>query len=427
MNIPFVRPSPAKLSLAIAELQAMEQSGVFSNHGPINTRFEQEMLARFFGGEGACMTVCNATIGLMLAIKEVAGEDTRGKFALMPGFTFAAAAHAALWCGLTPLLCDIDAESWAADPAAESEMLARYAGKIAVIIPYATFGYPIGLERYQKLASQLGVPVVVDGAASLGTFDAGGRGFGTGFAGSVAFSMHATKSFAVGEAGLIYSADPARIARLRTMSSFGFGEPRTATMPGLNGKVSEVVALLGQLRLADYDRIVAYRAELFAHYRAALPELQFQPKAPGSQAHQFVPALLPSAVGGRRATIRTSLGEQGIATGAYFCPHLFEQPYFQKVCVAGRLPVCDDVSARIISLPLFDEMTHEEVDQVVRCLRPFLRSGERTSRPQKLPRIEKAVPRVYAAASRTSRRRRLAQVAHDAHLPPRPVQQQGQI
>ena len=99
----------------------------------------------------------------------------------------------------------------------------------------------------------------------------------------------------------MYSADPDRIARLRIMSSFGFGEPRTATMPGLNGKVSELVALTGQLRLADYDSILRHRAQLFAHYRAALPELQFQPEVPGSQAHQFVPALLPSAVRGRRA------------------------------------------------------------------------------------------------------------------------------
>ena len=207
------------------------------------------MLDRFFGGEGACTTICNATIGLMLAIKEAIGEQPAGQFALMPTFTFAAAAHAALWCGLTPLLCDIHPTNWAADPAAELEMLSRYAGKIAIVMPYATFGYPIDLEHYKQLAAQLGVPVVVDAAASLGTFDEHGHGFGSGFAGSVVYSMHATKSFAVGEAGLIYSADKDRIARIRIMSSFGFGEPRTATMAGLNGKLSEVNALLGRLRL----------------------------------------------------------------------------------------------------------------------------------------------------------------------------------
>src|ERR1700761_5615502 len=217
MNIPLVRPAPPQLSLAIDELRSLEQSGIFSNFGPVNTQFEQQMLERFFGGEGACMTVCNATIGLMLAIKEAVGDAPQGKFALMPSFTFAAAAHAALWCGLTPLLCDVDPATWAADPNAESELLARYAGKVAVVMPYSTFGYPIELERYTRIATQLGVPVVVDGAASLGTADEHGRGFGTGFAGSVVYSMHATKSFAVGEAGVIYSADAERIARLRTM------------------------------------------------------------------------------------------------------------------------------------------------------------------------------------------------------------------
>jgi dTDP-4-amino-4,6-dideoxygalactose transaminase len=408
MNIPLLRPSPPKLSLAMAELQAMEERGIFSNFGPINTNFEQEMLNRFFGGEGACLTVCNATIGLMLAIKEVIGERAHGKYALMPAFTFAAAAHAALWCGLTPLLCDVDPETWAADPDAEIRMLTRHAGKIAVIIPYATFGYPINLAHYQNLESQFGVPVVVDGAASLGTFDHRGRGFGSGYRGTVAFSMHATKSFAVGEAGLLYSADPARIERLRTMSSFGFGEPRTATMPGLNGKLSEVGALLGQLRLANYDDIIAHRAELFDRYRAALPDLQFQQRTAGSQAHQFVPALLPADMQGRRATVRAGLTDKGITTGAYFCPHLFEQPYFQRTCVSGRLPISDAISARILSLPLFDEMTVEEVDRVTESLRALTRVRER-SRTQQQPLRAKRFARVaHAASARVRGRHRVA-------------------
>ena len=401
MKIPLMRPAPPRLSLAVSELQSLEQSGIFSNFGPVNTRFEGEMLARFFAGEGACMTVCNATIGLMLAIKEAVDEAAPGQFALMPSFTFAAAAHAALWCGLTPLLCDIDPTSWAADCAAESALLTRYRGKIAVVMPYATFGYPIDLEHYKRLATQLGVPVVVDAAASLGTFDVHGRGFGSGFPGSVVFSMHATKSFAVGEGGLIYSAKPDRIARLRAMSSFGFGEPRTATMAGLNAKLSEVGALLGRMRLAGYDRIMAHRAALVDRYRDALPELNFQLRAPDMQAHQFVPALLPPEQSTRRATIRAELADRGIVTGIYFSPHLFEQPYFQKVCVAGPLSVCDDVSARMISLPLFDTMTHHEVDQVAECLHAVLGVTEQGRSRRKSRNGQHAQP-VYGARSRAS-------------------------
>jgi dTDP-4-amino-4,6-dideoxygalactose transaminase len=317
----------------------------------------------------------------------------------MPSFTFAATAQAALWCGLTPLLCDIDPANWAADPAAESELLTRYAGKIAVVIPYATFGYPIDLERYTRFATQLGVPVVVDAAASLGTFDEQGRGFGSGFAGSVVFSMHATKSFAVGEAGLIYSRNVERIARLRAMSNFGFGEPRAATMAGLNGKLAEVCALVGRLRLAEYDGIMAHRAALFSRYRGALPEVQFQLRAPGLQAHQFVPALLPPALAGRKAAIRAELADRGIGTGAYFSPHLMEQPYFQKVCVAGGLQVSDDVSARMMSLPLFDTMTRDEVDQVAACLRPLIATGQRTW-GRKPAHGEQHLPMVYGGTTR---------------------------
>src|ERR1700733_13119676 len=116
MKIPLVRPAPPRLSLAVEELQSLERSGIFSNFGPVNNLFEQEMLERFFGGQGACMTVCNATIGLVLAIKEavgaVAARADSGQFALMPSFTCAAAAHAAIWCGLTPIFCDIDPHTW---------------------------------------------------------------------------------------------------------------------------------------------------------------------------------------------------------------------------------------------------------------------------------------------------------------------------
>jgi dTDP-4-amino-4,6-dideoxygalactose transaminase len=200
----------------------------------------------------------------------------------------------------------------------------------------------------------------------------------------------------------MYSADPERVARLRTMSSFGFGEPRTATMAGLNGKVSEVTALLGRLRLVDYDSVLAHRAALFNRYRDALPELQFQAKAPGTQAHQFVPALLPSPLSGRKAAIRAQLADQGITTGAYFSPHLMEQPYFQKTCVAGPMPVADDVSARMISLPLFDTMTHHEVDYVAERLGALIGVTVLDKRRSKPSRREQHVPLGYGSMSRAA-------------------------
>jgi dTDP-4-amino-4,6-dideoxygalactose transaminase len=368
-GIPLTRPSPPRLSEASGLLRGIEESGIFSNFGPVNTRFEAAMRERMFGGEGQCMTVCNATIGLMMAIQNaIQVRPTRTRYALMPSFTFAAAAQAAQWCGLTPLFCDIDPNDWAASAAAEESLLRRYGDAIAVIVPYATFGYAIDLQRYADITARHGVPVVVDAAASLGTRQADGRGFGAGFQGTIVFSMHCTKSFATGEGGLVYSGSPATMRNLRTMCNFGFGRPRTATMLGLNGKLSEVGALLGQLRLAEYDQVMDRRAALVQLYRAALPELTFQPEQPQRQAHQFASALLPPDLQGHRAAIQVAMAVEGIGTASYFSPHLAEQDYFVETAVSGPLPVTRSVASRIISLPLFDTMTEQQVVTVTNAL-----------------------------------------------------------
>ena len=310
------------------------------------------MVDQFFGGVGSCMTVCNATIGLMLAVQQAIGErPTTRRYAMMPSFTFAAGAQAALWCGLTPLFCDIDPVTWAPSAADEERLLAQYGSEIAVVMPYATFGYDIDVARYEAMTALHGVPVVIDAAASLGTLTDEGQGFGTGYKGLIVYSMHATKSFASGEAGLIYSADDHAIAELRQMCNFGFGLPRTATMPGLNGKLSEIGALLCHLRLPDYDGVVAHRTEIVERYRRELPELTFQPRRGGRQVHQFVACLLPEGLGHRRAEVSAALTARGIGNASYFSPHLQQQPYFVKHGVCRDLPVTDDVAGRMLSLP----------------------------------------------------------------------------
>ena len=386
MTIPLIRPRPPRLSEAADALRSIEDSGIFSNFGPVNTRFEQDLTERMFGGTGGCATVCNATIGLMLAIRNATkGQKPRQKYALMPSFTFAAAAQAALWCGLTPLFCDIDPQTWCSDAMAEERLLQRHRGEIAVVMPYATFGADIDLSRYELLQAKHGVPVVVDAAASLGTRSAAGVGFGTGFSGAIVFSMHATKSFATGEGGIIYSADPGAIERLRAMANFGFGQPRTATMPGLNAKLSEVGALLAQLRLDGYDAVVQVRSALLNRYRARLPELVFQGMGdpPTSdlpllgravQAHQFAPALLPRSLAPFRGDVQSWLATQGIGMATYFSPHLAQQPFFAGCSKWGRLDVTDDIGARVISLPIYDDMTFADVDAVASCLTATIRT-----------------------------------------------------
>ena len=96
LRFPLVDPDPPRLSEHPELLRRIEASGVFSNNGPELQAFEAEATARLFGGRGACLGVANATLGLMIAIRQAMGRDARrGGLALMPALTFAAAAQAA--------------------------------------------------------------------------------------------------------------------------------------------------------------------------------------------------------------------------------------------------------------------------------------------------------------------------------------------
>ena len=352
----------------------MEDRAIFSNFGPISADFELNVKNQMFDGTGECLTVCNATTGLMIAMRRVVeGErGSRRRFALMPSFTFAAAAQAAMWNRLTPLFCDINPLDWSADRASEQELLEKHHHQIAVVVPYATFGYAIDLEWYEEVQRRYAIPVVVDAAASLGTIDDHGRGFGTGFSGPVIYSMHVTKSFSTAEGGLIYSADTELVRTLHSMSNFGFSESRNATRMGLNGKMSEVSALLANLRLENFDTQMARRSQLVDFYRELLPELSFQPRKAHRQAHQFTSALLPREMAPHRGKIQAEMRRLGVDSANYFSPHVAEQDYFRQYADLAALPVTSDIASRILTLPLYDSMTEDEVREVVAAVRTSL-------------------------------------------------------
>ncbi|WP_342658106.1 DegT/DnrJ/EryC1/StrS family aminotransferase [Sphingomonas sp. NY01] len=365
--LPLIAPNPPRLSEHLDALRRVEASGVFSNNGPEVRAFEAEATGRLFDGRGACLAVANATLGLMIAIRDATGAGIApGTLALMPALTFAATAHAAMWAGLTPLVCDIDPDDWGLNPAAEERLLAQHGARIGVIVPYATFGNAIDLDRYAWLAQRHGVGVVIDAAASLGTRDAAGRAFGADARFAVVHSMHATKTFAVAEGGLIHSADTALIDRLRIMTNFGFGAPRSATMPGLNAKLPEILAIMARAKLAEIDAVTDHRAMLEATYRTAVGDALTLQRASGTRrATQFMPLLLPRPLAAHRPAIAAAIEADGIGCGQYFSPHLGQQPWFRDHCVIEPTPVADDVAGRMLSLPITDAMAADDVGRVV--------------------------------------------------------------
>jgi dTDP-4-amino-4,6-dideoxygalactose transaminase len=369
-TLPLLRPTVPHLSQHLEELQAIEASNTFSNFGPVNTRFERAIVDTVFDGEGHCSTMCNATLALMLAMRNAIGDGPSTKrYVLMPSFTFAAAAQAALWCGLTPLYCDIDPRSWLPCRDSEEQLLQEYGDQIAVIVPNATFGNNLDLRRYEALSENTGIPVVVDAAASLGSLDCDGNSFGKGSSLPLVFSMHATKSFSTGEGGLIYCGDPSAVERLRIMASFGFGERRVATMPGLNAKMSEVAALTALLQLRKFSDAMTEREGISRTYSFELEDrLERQITCGKRQARTFESVLLPRDLAPYRDDIMKRMVRHGVSTGSYFSPHLAQQAFLRDRSVCPPLPVSDDIASRVLSLPLLNGMTSADVSAVVSSL-----------------------------------------------------------
>ncbi|MCQ8241514.1 DegT/DnrJ/EryC1/StrS family aminotransferase [Rhizosaccharibacter radicis] len=369
---------------AMAEaLARIEDSGTFTNYGPMNTRFERALEDRMFGTPDTVVTTCNATIALLLTIKDavVTRGRQRARYALMPAFTFAAAAQAAEWVRLTPLLCDIDPADWAACARSEERLIARHHADIAVIVPYATFGNCVDLDRYDWISRRYDIPVVIDAAASLGSLDGEGKAFGKGCRHPVIFSMHATKAFSVGEGGVVYCEDRATIRRLRDMGNFGFGAPRTATMPGLNSKLTEMAATVALAQLDRHEGVINRREEIAARYRAGLPGWTFQRRNGIRQANSLMPVVPPDQYRGTRSELIAALAADGIGAMAYFSPHLGEHPHLVGRVVSDTLPVTDSLSKRVLGLPNWEEMTDAMVDDVCDALHRICGTDTAAVRP----------------------------------------------
>ena len=368
--MPLIRPAPARLGDLTAELEAMYERGIFTNYGPWNTVFEERLSKELFDATGHCLTVCNATAGLMLALKQAVGynPDPRRRYALMPAFTFAATAQAALWAGLTPLFCDIDPRTWLPCTTSVQNLLSEFKGEIGCIVPCATFGNPVDLDLYGDYADREGCALVVDAAAALGATTPGGRHFGEGSVHPIVFSMHATKAFATLEGGVIYCADAGRLDDMRIMANFGTVQ-RVVQMPGFNAKMNEVTALLAARKLDEFGSIANGRCRRDSLYRQLLPGFDFQHLRGATTAPIFATALVPPYVAASRDQVRGALMDAGIETGIYYAPHLAQHPYLAAHAKWGDLSVTEDVCARIINLPASDHLSDDDVSYVAETLR----------------------------------------------------------
>jgi dTDP-4-amino-4,6-dideoxygalactose transaminase len=206
------------------------------------------------------------------------------------------------------------------------------------------------------------VPLIIDAAAAFDALRVGGP-MPAGEC-PVVVSLHATKSFGVGEGGALLSRDADLMRRVRALQQFGFAGTRLAQYPGINAKISEYTAAVG---LAGFDTWAETRARwqrITQAYRAMLPRnLTLAPKFGQDWIASNLTILWPED----RPDLQDSLAAEGIATLSWWGAGCHAQPAY-AACTAEPLPVTPIYARRAVGLPFWQDLTELQIETICRTL-----------------------------------------------------------
>lgn len=364
----FQRPSLPSAERIEQYLDRSRQARWFSNEGPC-WRLLSERLAET--AQAHCVPVANGTVGLMAAIAAVGDGRRRGAdaaTALLPSFTFVASAQAALWAGMRPQLLDIDSTHWHLDPALlEDEIRDRRTG-IGLVLAVSTFGTPPPAEtrtRWERACRRENIPLVIDSASAFGAV--ADDGVPVGSQGDVeVVSFHATKPFAIGEGGAVFTRSRALYERVKMAVNFGFTADRAVGFEmGLNAKMSELHAATALAVLDEYDTILQNRRH---HAR----ELRRQAELPVTwqegcerSTWQFVPVAFASA---EERTNAIAQCQDTVEVRTYYDP-IHAMPTFSHLSTGhGGIPQTESLCARLLCLPMANDLSAAERDRIASML-----------------------------------------------------------
>ena len=345
-------------------------AGYYSNGGPC-ARLLTERLVDRLGGEVYAIPVANCTSGLMVALRAACGApEGRRRLVLTPSYTFTATACAIEWAGFEAAFVDVEAKGWHIDAAALDAALERHAGEVAGVLACATFGTaPLTEQRaaWRAACERHGVPLLIDSAPGFGALDEFGRPLGA-LGDTEIFSFHATKPFAIGEGGLVVTADPDLAASANRLINFGL-QPgtRSSDAIGFNAKMSELHAATALAMLDRFDDVLVRRRRSAQRLRSALRGTPFTyQRGAARSTWQIFHVLAPTAEA--RARCVELAAEHGVEVRTMHDPPLHVHPAF-----ADRrrddLAVTEDLASRALALPMANDLGDDAVARIAALCR----------------------------------------------------------
>jgi len=382
-GVPFCRPDITEAE--VAAVTETLRSGWITT-GPKVKEFE-EAFARALGAPWA-VAVSSCTAALHVSL--VAAGCKAGDEVVTSVNTFTATAASILQAGATPVLVDIEEDTFNMAPEAVERACT---GATRAIVPVHLAGHPCEMTPILASARDRGASVIEDAAHSL---PAAYRGKKIGTLSELTcFSFYATKNLTTGEGGMITGLDPALKERVGLIGYHGMSRDGwrryidrgswyyEIVERGFKYNLTDIAAVIGLEQLARLDAMQRRRHEVVAAFDQAFSSLDalILPKARPYVAHAwhlYIVRLREKALKIDRDGFIRALAERGIGTSVHFIP-LYRHPHYRSVLgvTAASFPVAERVFQSCVSLPLFSAITDREVASVIDAVREVVRENRR--------------------------------------------------
>lgn len=322
-----------------------------------------------------------AYIGVRHAVGVASGTDAieiglracgvgRGDAVLTVSFTAVATVSAIERIGATPVFVDIDPETLTMDTGRLEEKIKESIPFASAIVPVHLYGRPAAMAEIVEIARKYGLAVVEDCAQAHGAAIMGRR---VGCWGEIgAFSFYPTKNLgALGDGGMVVTNGPALADRSRLFRQYGWRRRYISESAGVNSRLDEVQAAILRVKLRYLDEENGRRASIAEHYSIALGETTISLPAPNrSVVHAYHQYVVRTS---ERDPLQAYLADQGIQTLIHYPQPVHLQPAYERLRRNHReLEQSERRAAEVLSLPMFPELSQDQVDTVTECIRAWL-------------------------------------------------------
>lgn len=329
------------------------------------TGFEEEMSA--YLGIAHAVSLNSGTDALYLAIRAL--DIGPGDDVITTPFTFISTAEIIAQAGATPVFVDIDERTYCMDPA---QLEGAVTERTKAILPVHLFGQAADWDPIEEVARRHGLRLIEDGAQAIGALYSGRKACTLGDVGCLSF-FPSKNLGAYGDGGMLVTGDDDLGLRTRSMAVHGKGTSKYVNERlGVNSRLDSIQAAILRVKLRYLDTWNEQRranAALYDELLGALDGVVVPLCAEGNTHvyHQYC-IRVPN-----RDRVQAALGDAGIATAIYYPMPLHLQTAFTYLgYTRGDMPVSEQASREILALPVYPELTEEEIRTVVGTIREAL-------------------------------------------------------